>query len=135
MEIKKRPDKFWKKLLAVTLRQNTFFGSRRKYYFDSAEITRREVELINISKIDDRLKPIEILLKYFCHTVEDAKRLRRNPTRVRKMIGWKAENGNVDELMQDVIYTMEKDRSLFEAQTKRYYQSNRHPRAMLSTSL
>ncbi|CAD5218674.1 unnamed protein product [Bursaphelenchus okinawaensis] len=134
-EITRRPNKLWKKLLAITLQHNLLFGSHQKYYFDCNINNVCTVELKGVNKIDDSLKPVEILLKYFCHTIEDAKKLRRKPSQVRKMIGWKVEDGNVDELLQDVIYTMQKDKSLFEAEMKKYYYANKHSRAMLSTRL
>lgn len=59
-----------------------------------------EVELLRVRPLDDRLSPVEALLRLFRFCPGDPRQLLGQPDRLKRMIGWRAEDGDVEELIK-----------------------------------
>uniref|UniRef100_A0A7E4V308 CEP41 n=1 Tax=Panagrellus redivivus TaxID=6233 RepID=A0A7E4V308_PANRE len=61
------------------------------------------VRLLQYKPIDEKLNPVEFVLKYLCNTVQDVQELRKNPQRVAHLL-----TGDVDVILQDVAFALSK---------------------------
>ncbi|KAI6173704.1 hypothetical protein M3Y98_01110400 [Aphelenchoides besseyi] len=74
-----------------------------------------EVELLRIGKIQENRTPVDTLLSNFCYSIEDVKEFQKNPEKLRCL---NLTADEVQSLLQDVLFILEKRRQLQCAATR-----------------